>query len=257
MGFGYLFLGYLIAFLLMPVADGLGVAFVALLLGYTTMLYALHILKHFCYAFAYAQWSLYPLVLLSFYHALENLSELFLWNVSFVTPTVTSIIGYVEFGFVLLFHAALLSAVRVIGNEVGLKSTAAAAIRNFIIMMLYAAVAIVYFIPIAAFEGIRSYLGLSVTLMKLVYVICNLLLLVSCAKNICAEGEDEPEPKRYRWEFLNKVGDSFASTFQKASDRNRSDMEAYLRKKKTKRERKEALAEQRNKARRRQNQKKK
>ena len=243
MGFGYLFLGYLIAFLLQPVADALGVAFVALLLGYVTMLYALRMLKRYCPEFALAQWSLYPLLLLGGYHTLENLSELFLWRIPFVTEKVTDVITYVEFGLILVFHALLLWAVWTIGRDVELKRIETAAIRNFIIVMLYAAVAIVYFVPISAFASIKNYLGLSVAIMKLIYPICNLCLFLSCAKNICAEGEDDLEPKRYRWELLNRLGDSFSRNFQRAADRNRSDMEDYLRKKQGNRQRKNAELE--------------
>ncbi len=245
MGFGYLLLGYLVTFLLKLAVSALGVGFVALLVGYGLMAWGLDTLKRYCPFFAYAQWCLIPLFLTALYHGAEDLSSLFLWNLPFVTSAVSKAIGWVDFAVIMLFHAALLSAIRELAMQVELKQTASASVRNMIIVFIYAVLYIFCMLPIAALDSVRRYFVLSLNLFNLAWIFCNLFLFLSCAKNICAEGQENPEPKRYRWNFLNRVGDSFEKNIQKAGERNKNDIEDYLRRKREKRERKEAEAEER------------
>lgn len=245
MGFGYLLLGYLVTFLLKMIASALGVGFAALLVGYGLMAWGLHSLKRYCSFFAYAEWCLIPLFLLAIYRGAEELSELFLWNLPFVSQTVGSVVGWVEFAIIMLFHALLLSAIRELGMQVELNRIASAAVRNMIIVLIYAILYVLCLLPIAALNSVRQYFVLSLNLFNLAWIFCNLFLFLSCAKNICAEGQEDPEPKRYRWNFLNRVGDSFERNFQRASERSRNDVEDYLRKKQEKRANQEAAEEER------------
>ncbi len=238
MGFGYLLIGYLAAFLLKMTAEALQLGFLALLLGYGLMLCGLYTLKRFCRAFLWAEILLYPLLITVIYHALRSCSELFLWNIPIVTDQMTAIVGWVEFVFIMAFHAALLSAIREIAIRVDLKSTASAAIRNSVFVLAYAILYLVCNLPIAAMDGVRNYFILSLTLLNLVWVFLNLILLLSCTKNICAKGEEDPEPKRYKWNFLNRIGDAFDKTLQGATDRQREEIEEHLRKRNEKKKKK-------------------
>ena len=238
MGFGYLLIGYLVAFLLKITAEALQLGFAALLLGYVLMLFGLWRLKRFCRSFFGAELMLYPLLITVVYHALRAGSETFLWNLPIVSAAVTDAVGWVEFILIMAFHAALLSAIRELAMQVELKSTVSAAIRNSILVLLYAILYLVCKLPIGAMDGVRNYFLLSLTLLNLAFVICNLLLLLSCTKNICAKGEEEPAPKEYKWKFLNRIGEAFDQTLQKATDRQKEEIEDHLRRRNEKKKKK-------------------
>ena len=230
MGFGYLLIGYLVAFLLHITVGAMGVGALALLFGFGLMWTGLRHLRLFCRSFSYAEWVVYPMLAVGGYRLVEDLASLFLWDVPFFASAETAM-AWVEFCLIMIFHAALLSAIREIGMQVELKKISVAAIRNLVIVFLYAVIYLLYWIPGLFPDAARSYLTLSLTLLNVAWVVCNLLLLLNCTKDIVAEGQENPEPKRYRWEFLNRVGDQFAENFRKAADSNREAIEERLRKK--------------------------
>ena len=234
MGFGYLFIGYLVTFFLHTVAGALDVGSLAMLLGCMLMWMGLKTLRLYCGGFALTEWSLYSLLALGLYRLAEDLSQLLLWNTSFFSNAATAL-AWVEFALIMVFHAALLSAIREIGMQVGLQKISAAAIRNMILVSLYAVLYALYWIPGLIGDGVRGYLTLSITLLYLGWIFCDLWLLLTCTKDIVAEGQEDPTPKRYKWEFLNRMGDQFEENMKKAADSNREAIEEHLRKKQTRR----------------------
>ncbi len=238
MGFGYLLIGYLVAFLLKMTAQGLHIGFLALFAGYGLMLYGLWHLKRYCGFFVFSEWTLYPLLLTAIYRMLQAFTELFLWKIPLVNATVTTVVDWVEFILYMLFHALLLSAIREIALQVELRSTAMFAVRNSVIVLLYGVVYLVYLLPFAALDTLRPYLNLSAALLNLAWLICNLLLLLSCTKNICAKGDEEITPKRYRWNLLNRIGDRFDATIEGAANRQRGEIEEHLRRRQEKKKKK-------------------
>ena len=231
MGFGYLFLGYLVTFLLHTLASALGVGSLALLMGSLMMWVGVKTLRLYCNAFDMAEWTLYPILALGLYRLIEDLSVLFLWNVP-ILSRIDPVVSWIEFALIILFHGALLSAVRTIGMQVELRKIETAAIRNTIIVLLYA---MTYLFVELLRDPVQKYLILSVTLLNLAWVLCNLGLLLRCAKDIVAEGQEDPQPKRYKWNFLNRIGDRFEENMKKAADSNRDAIEEHLRKKQEKR----------------------
>lgn len=153
-----------------------------------------------------------------------------LWNMSFFNSAAT-VFAWVEFALIMVFHAALLSAVKEIGMQVGLQKISTASIRNMILVALYAVTYAAYWIPGLIGDSAKGYLTLSITLLNLGWIFCNLWLLMTCAKDIVAEGQEEIEPKRYKWEFLNRIGDRFEENMKRAAESNRDAIEEHLRKK--------------------------
>ncbi len=233
MGFGYLLLGYLTTFLLKMLASALGVGSLALLIGYVLMWTGLRSLRLFCRAFEWAEWALYPMMATALFGLFVDLSNLFLWNLPFLDG-VSSVMVWVDFALIMIYHAALLSAIREIGEQVELKKISVAAVRNSIIVLLYAVLYMIYFVPVFP-DAVRGYLALSMTLLNIAWIFCNLWLLLNCTKDIVREGQEDPEPKRYKWEFLNRMGDQFEENMKKAADSNRDAIEEHLRKKQERR----------------------
>ena len=226
-------MGYLISFLLKMLAGALGVGSLALLVGYFMMWTGLRTLRLYCSSFSWAERALYPMLAVTCYRAVEDLATLFWWDLPILT-SMSGAVEWVEFGLIMIFHAALLSAIREIGMQVGLPKISAGAIRNMIVLALYLVVYTAYRVPMGFLDSVRGYFGLSVTLLTLVWIIADLALLLNCTKDIVAAGQEDPAPKRYKWEFLNRIGDRFEENFKKASDSNREAIEEHLRKKQEK-----------------------
>ena len=238
MGFGYLLLGYLTAFLLKLTANGIGIGAAALVLGYALMAVGLFKLRLFHRSFTFALWSLLPLSLLAVYEFAKMLCDLLLWEPVWINGTVTNVISWLTLFFILLFHATLLAAIRGIAMDVGLPKLAAAAVRNLLFFGLYTVFYVLIRIPAAGLDHARPYLILCATIVNVTCLFLNLLLLLSCMKNICPAGEDEPPKHRYKWNFLNRLGDKYAEMQKRAADTQRREMEERLLRRQEKKERK-------------------
>ncbi len=229
MGFGYLLIGYLITFVIKATVSGLGFGGLALLVGYGVMLYGLMQLCLYHRAFVWAKWLLLPLAVTAVYDQLLSLDEMFLWQLPIFNELTDLLFTWITFALIVIFHFALLYAIRMIAGEVGLLHIATKAIRNMILMGLYAAVTVVYYLMAANGGEAAKYLSLSVVLFNIVWVVCNALLLLSCNKNICRAGDEEQPGKRSRFEWINRVGDAYEKNRQTAIDNTRREAEEVLR----------------------------
>lgn len=227
MGFGFLFIGYLLTFLLYLTLQALGFGSLALLGGYALMLYALTKLCRFHASFSLAKWSLIPLLLTGIYRLLQDADTLFLWNVAFAGDTVAAVMDWVEFCLSVLFQFALLYGIRMLADGVELKKISAAAMRNTIVYGIYAALYIVGNLSFAA--SFRQYLTFSTVLFNIAWLALNLLLIVSCAKNICPAGDEEVTPRRSRFEWINRMGDAYEESHTKLREQARHDGEELRR----------------------------
>lgn len=237
MGFGYLLIGYLVTFVIHMTLDSLGLGSLALLLGYGIMMLGLFQLNRFHSAFAYSKWLLLPLMLTAIYEGAASLSEKLLLEAALFAPSVVSAASGISGVLVVVFHLALLLAIRALAEEVGLPSIRLKATANMILVTLYAALYLLAELPLLG-ETLRGYLLYPVVLLQLAWIVCNLLLLLNCAKDICPEGVDEPAPKRYRWNLLNRIGDAYERNRQRNVDLVTREAEERLEKRREAREKK-------------------
>jgi hypothetical protein len=63
-------------------------------------------------------------------------------------------------------------------------------------------------------------------LFNLLYLISDIVLLLRCAKNICAEGDEEVAPKPSRFAWINRMSESYNQTMDKLRANSRADGEA-------------------------------
>ena len=227
MGFGYLLIGYLITFVLYVTVNSLGFGGLALLLGYGVMFYALNTLTLYQRAFAYAKWVQLPLAVTALYAISESAAEYLFVKLPFVNPTVSTVLSWGTFLLQIFFNIALLYGIRVLAREVGLMHIAVKAVRNSVFVGLYAVLMLIAKLPFLSEEQL-AYLSLPVTLLLMVWVVLNLLLLVSCAKNICPAGDEEQPPKRSRFAWINRIGDTYEKNRQKAIDSTTREAEEVL-----------------------------
>lgn len=228
MGFGYLTIGYLMTFVLRILAETFGLGGPALLIGCGVMTFGLFRLVTFHRAFVSSLWIQIPLIAVGCYATAASFSEWFGWGISVFTGSVAVCMRWIEFFLIILFQLALLYGIRMIAKEVRLPRIASAAIRNSVFVLGYA---VVYLLCNVSAWQLQAYLGFSVVLLNLVWIVCDLFLLITCTKDICAEGDEEQTPKRYRWEFLNRIGDAYERNRTGAIERVKSETEERLKKK--------------------------
>lgn len=226
MGFGYLLLGYLTAFLLYLTVQALGIGSLALLLGYLLMLYGLLSLCRYNNSFAISKWMLLPLLLWTLYLMLCDVSALFVLPIPFVTGIYRRVADWIFFGLDVVFQFALLYGIRSIADGVGLKKYSVAAARNTILVGIYAILYISQNLSMP--DSVKWYVVLFTNVFNLLWLLLNLLLLLGCTKSICREGDEEIAPKRSRFAWVNRMGDAYENVHSKLNAQARADGEAFM-----------------------------
>lgn len=236
MGFGYLFIGYLITFVLYLTVQAFGVGGLALLIGFGTMMLGLCELTKYNKTFVFAKWSCVPLLVTALYQLVDELGSMFLWDIPLLGSTASTAVSWVQFALMIFFNFAVLYGIRAIALEVGLTHTATKAVRNAVFVGLYAVTYLFTNLIFAQNETVRAYFVFSLMLTQLVYIVFNLVLLLGCTKNICPEGQEDVPQKPHRWGWLNKVDRVYERTRQKNIDEARAAGEALAERRRRKKE---------------------
>ncbi|MBQ9131950.1 MAG: hypothetical protein IJX62_05725 [Clostridia bacterium] len=241
MGFGYLLIGYLVTFVLHVTTQALGLGPLGLLVGYGVMYMGLSKLNPFQRAFSIARWTLIPLTCVSLCHLAVAFADVFLLDLPFRAPILLAV-EWSNFALLIFFNMSMLYGIRMIARDVELPRIATAAVRNTLFVGAYA---ILYLLGQS--PALEPYLVLPAVLTQIVWVACNLFLILTCAKDICPEGEEEITPKRYRWEFLNKIGDAYERTRQRSIDRTTREAEEAIRRRNERLAQKKSMGGQKSK----------
>ena len=218
MGFGYVFIGYLISFLLYMPIDALGFVGLASLAGYLIMAAGLWTLSLYHNAFGIAKWLTVPMMVASLFSIGKSACTLFAWDLAFFqNGTVQMIYEWGSFVLIIAFQLFLLYGIRMISSDLELKQISVKAIRNSVFVAAYA---LLYVLTGLLPKAVAvAYLSLPLTLVQLVYTLFNLVLLINCAKDICPAGEEDQPPRRSRFALINRIGDAYERNQQKAIDR--------------------------------------
>jgi len=64
-----------------------------------------------------------------------------------------------------------------------------------------------------------------------VFIISDLILLLQCAKNICAEGDEEVAPRPSRFGWINRIGDAYNRVHDELNEKSHADGEAFMQRK--------------------------
>ncbi len=238
MGFGYLLIGYLVTFVINMTIQSLGFGGVAVFVGSGLMLLGLSELTRYNRAFVWAKWLLIPILVISVYEMLESLNGMLLWSLPIFGASVGAVVDWLTFMLFISFNLAMLYGIRAITQELGILHMTTAAIRNSFFVCLYAVLYLIAHLPIEAITAIGGYLALPVTLTYLIWLICNLTLLLSCNKNICRAGDEEQPAKPSRFGVINRLNEAYESNRQRSIEKTTQETEAFLRRRKEKRERK-------------------
>ncbi len=227
MGFGLLTVGYLLVSVLHLTAQAIGLGGFASLAGYALIFYALSKLVSYQRTFLYAKWLSVAALIPALYDCVCNVADLLLLELPIMAEPWVSIFKWSDFLLDIVFLFAVLYAIRMLGVEVGLKSTAVAALRDTLVVGLYAALYIVWNFPLP--EAARPYLTMSVQVFEFLVMLLMLLLFIQCAKNICPEGDEEVAPKRSRFEWVNRIGDAYDRTQTRLREQSKADGAEFMR----------------------------
>lgn len=236
MGFGYLLLGFLTAFLLSMAAGALGLKSLALILGILLMFLGLSKLSKFHRAFIFPTWILLPMLILALYWLLADISTMFLLSLPLTADNVKTVAEWADFAITVLFQLGILYAIRMLAESVELRKLSASALRNTLFVGIYA---MLYFAcNLSLSEQIMAYVILAMNFFNLVWIVCNLWLIVNCMKCIGFEGEEENPSGGSRFSWLNRINDAYEREHSKLNEQSRADGEEFMRRRQEKKKNK-------------------
>lgn len=229
MGFGVLLLGYFVTYLVSITAGSIGIGSLTLLVGSALMFWGIRNLCRFNLSFVPAKWLTLPVFALGLCRLWQDIAKVwFVWEGK-AADIMTTIVMWASFAITLVFHFAMLYAIRVLALEVGLNKLSSHAMYNTLAVGIWGVLFLLCNMP-ALGESLLPYLSISMALFNFVYLISNIILLLRCAKNICAEGDEEVAPKPSRFAWLNRISDTYNQTMDKFKANSYADGEAFRRK---------------------------
>ena len=225
MGFGLLFLGYIATFLMSLNSFG----FVFRLTGCAIMLSAFSKLSQYERSFIYVRLSCFCMMLASLCESIMTLSlDYGVFDLGFTGDTAKNICISVFFSAAVILHFFLYRSIYKLSSDVGvekikLNSMRFGAFAVIEIVILISALAIWYVSP-----SIAKYIVMVAMLYPYVIFFLNLLLIYSCYKNICEEGDEEAPRKPSKIPFLNKLFEASEKREQEIFDKTKSYAEKRL-----------------------------
>ena len=214
MGFGLIFIGYLLTFLL-SLAGGYGCY--PALVGCFVLLYAQTKLTEYEQSFKYSFFATIPMSLCALFDVLMSGAELMETTLpGFLGWAETEVaIRYADMIFKLAFHALLLLAVARIAADTGLDRVNRAANRNLVVYVVYFALAAIAAMLPAGLE-IAPYIFIAQFVLYLTCAVLNATTLFSCYMHICDEGDQDMKAKPSRFESVNRWREEFDRREEKA-----------------------------------------
>ncbi|MBE6597245.1 MAG: hypothetical protein E7641_06195 [Ruminococcaceae bacterium] len=222
MGFGILFFGYFITYLM--AMNPWGCFFRAF--GYLMMCSGIMKLTQYNKNFTYSVYASFLLGLINICFSVVEIYDMVFLSPSPFGETFMKVITNLETGTVLIFHLLLLFAVRSIAKETESDKIAFGAIRNLIFVVAYFLLSFIKFMP---FEFVKSYnrnMTLPLFLLYLGWIVMDLVLLFSCYSGICDENDREMKRKPSRFEFINQYREELDAREAKAmefAEKNRAE----------------------------------
>lgn len=198
MGFGYLFLGYLL--FLNPVYSAYTDLFACLIQGI-----GIWMLARYNRGFSLARCALVPLTAAAALAFLCRILE-FCGKAAAFTSAAKTPLALTQYGLEMLYLLFLLSGVQMIAAETSLDKLAARASRWRIFALVYYSA---LFLTVSALGGSLAghLLGAAVYLVGLVYPFFIAAILWTCYMRICLEGDEDMPEKPLRFAWANRLRD--------------------------------------------------
>ncbi|MBQ8850395.1 MAG: hypothetical protein IJ011_08710 [Clostridia bacterium] len=236
MGFGLLFIGYIMTMLNVPMLGMLGT--LIRIGGCAIMICAVLKLRRYCKAFDLSLVGVALMAAISVILLAVNVDGFLYDNLitsdKLITDFAKNVIGYTEQGVSFVFNSLLLWGVLCIARETEVKKIANGAIRNYVFVCAYYMVYLASFLPLSGIRAAQSEFALITWVLYFVWIGLNLWLLFSCYAQICDEDDVEMDKRPINISAVNKLMDAFDKKAQKA----RADDALYRQEKRKKKEEK-------------------
>ncbi|MBQ8141406.1 MAG: hypothetical protein IJ038_06920 [Clostridia bacterium] len=227
MGFGLLFIGYFITYIM--ALNSIGPVF--RLVGYAIMCRATGKLSEYDGKFKFAQIGSIVLIVFSavdsIVEAVAFLHENLILESNPVENLPIEIILDFESVVVFVYHVLLLLAIRSIAKETDVHKITVSVGSDFFFIGLYYLLSIIGYIPFPFQESYVQNMGLPLVILYLVWIIFDLKLIFSCYVYICDEQDVDMERKPSRFAFVNK----FRAAFEQKQQRAKEESDKYKREK--------------------------
>ncbi len=212
MGFGLLFIGYAMTYLMSLNSFG----FLFRLTGCAVMLAGLSRLEDYERRFFHSHLCGIIMAVAAF---AESLAYIF---IDFFGDNTVNICYSVFLVITVVFHFLLYRAIHKIAKSVGVKKIELNSVRYAVfgsIELLLLAAALIFWYFDASFT---KYLVMAAMLYPFIIIVLNLSLFYSCYKNICEEGDEEAPRRQSKIPFLNKLFEASEKREQEIFDKTKN-----------------------------------
>lgn len=223
MGFGILFIGYLLSFFISLVNYG----YVIRLAGYALMALALLKIREYGKEFTYPLIAVVALVVYGIYDFIYQGAGALSIKLPQFFDMAFGIMEYVTVGVIVCFNMALLYSIYSITSRLELFKQRNAAIRNAIFVFVYLWLTVLAIGPLRENEMYSKYFAFPTLLLQLGWTILNAALIFSCYMYICPEGDEDMPRKKSKFEFVDKLLDESDKRMEQAS----KDTQEYIKQK--------------------------
>ena len=220
MGFGWLFIGYFLTVMNIPVLGIVGS--VIRLVGCALTVYGLFSLKNYNKAFNLSLIGAAIMGAMSLLLLLINIDStaynMMLIEKSFFSDGAKNIIGYVEQGVWFVYYSLLLWGIRAIAKDTEDKKVLAGAIRNYIFICVYYGLYAISLLPFKYIRNMQGELALVIWVLYLVNIGLSLFLLFICYARICDEDDVDMEKKNVRIPIVSALQEETERRSRKARE---------------------------------------
>ena len=185
MGFGLLFIGYFVTYIMSYVL-------IPKLLGCVIMLVGVIKLSEYELKFKRCIPVVGAMSAVSTYMLLKNIFEYFRLDAVLFNEVVLNIVSTADEALAVLFHVVLLIAITSIAKSTGIDKLCFKAMRNLLIV---AVAEIAYFVAlIIPASDVKQIIFLIALCLRFLWIVLNLILMASCYRMICDESDvDMPD----------------------------------------------------------------
>ena len=220
MGFGWLFIGYFLTIMNIPMFGIFGT--IIRTCGFALVLFAAVKLRKYNRSFNLSIIGSGLMIGISTLIMTVNVDSILVKSgkltQGFLSITAKNIINCLDIGATLIFTVFLLWGVYNIAKETEVKKISNGSIRNTVFLGLYYVVLLISYIPINVIQKERGTFVFISWVLYFVYAILNIILLFDCYAKICDEDDIEMERRPSRFAIINQFNEEFDRRSQKARE---------------------------------------
>ena len=229
MGYGYLLIGYIFATVFSYNPFG----YVFLFIGSALMILGLITLRRYDRSYLPPLIGAGLMLLDALYETVYGFSQLFGADPGAFLPKEVQ--EYIRFGTGLVFHAVLIFATYRFCKMLDVKKGMTGAIRNAVVLSFYYVIVFISMLDVPFHEDYMKVFALPMILIMFGAYFSMALMLFTCYKEICPEGDEEMPRKPSRFAFVNRI----RTVVDRHNEKSSQAAQEYVRKREEERRKKQ------------------